>query len=437
MSSRLDSTLAAQYACLRNLRWFAGAPRRPRSAGAFLWIALILGASACTTGSAIESPPPPPDSSSEGRAPTGYDSQPDGLDYEAGADDSGGSLDAGAEPSGDDRGWQERMNIGIDEFKRADQEGYIRVLTLSPRRDSTGALVFTSKLVEQPRAAPVLLSRLLDRKTGRGVRRAIAEALPRTHGDWEEGASHLIRTEAEPSVRKALVESMRYAHYPHDLRGLRDGFRDENRRVRAAAARTTGFVRNGKVLWSELVSALFDEDAETRAGAAQSLGKLKVVEAWEGLSRVLGDADSTVRFKALQALERIDHERAKQLPALEKLASDPNTRTAKLAQALLGRKPAPRPKRVKSSAKKPGAKKPGAKKSAAKKPAAKKRPGAKQPGAKKPAAKQPGAKQPAKQPGNGTVAPAPAPTPAPPANPTGVASPAPVSPAPAPAPVPQ
>ncbi len=402
MSSRLDSSSAVQFACLRNLRGVA-----------LLSSALILGASACTTGSAIEPPPPPSiDAGSEGRAPTGYDSQPDGLDYEGEHDgvvvDAGVDAGAGAEPAGDDRGWQERMNIGIDEFKRDDQEGYIRVLTLSPRRDASGALVFTSKLVERPRAAPVLLSRLLDRKTGRGVRRAIAEALPRTHGDWEEGASHLIRTEAEPAVRKALVESMRYAHYPHDLRGLRAGFRDEDRRVRAAAARTTGFVRNGKVLWSELVSALFDEDAETRAGAAQSLGKLKVVKAWDGLSRVLGDKDSTVRFKALQALDLIDRERAKQLPELEKLSRDPNTRTAKLALALLGRKPPPRPKKLKSSAATTTAKKP---------------------------AKKPAEPKPATQPVGGTVTPAP--TPAPPTNPTGVVSPAPAPTTPAPAPAPR
>lgn len=304
-----------------------------------LLLLLALGLPACERSSAVESTPP----DDQGLAPLAYDEQPDELDAEdepaAVAEGSLTETAASPEVDEDSRAWQARMLAAIEAFKRDDQDGYIRVSTLSPKRDEVGDFVFTDSVVEEPRAAPVLLSRMLERRTTRVTRQAIAEALPRTRGDWAEGASHLIRTEAEASVRKVLVESMRYAPYPHNLRGLRYGFRDEHRHVRAAATRTSGFLRNGKALWTELVSALFDEDAEVRAGAASSLGRLGVAESWEGLVRVLGDRNGEVRFKALEALDRIDHARAQQLPELEKLTRDENERAAALASSLLGRPP--------------------------------------------------------------------------------------------------
>lgn len=190
--------------------------------------------------------------------------------------------------------------------------------------------------LQDSRAAPVLLRRLLQGTDPPETRRAIAEALPQTGGDWQEGAAALIALDASPEVRKQLVETMRYAAPPHDIEGLRRGFKDEDPAVNIAAARTTGFSRSGAELFQELFSSTFDADWDLRAAAVQALGMLRLPRSRDLLLKALADEEREVRLQALLALELLDPEGVIHLPQLEKLARDRKShRIARKAELLL------------------------------------------------------------------------------------------------------
>lgn len=232
--------------------------------------------------------------------------------------------------------WQQRMNIEFELFKSRDRAAFDVVMNLQPdEKTRSGRLLYTDKRLRDPRVAPVLLHRLISEKEKPKVRRAIAEALPMTGGDWEEAASHLLVIEADPDVRLALVRCMRHSKSPYDLKGLRVGLKDEKFDVQVAALETAGYVANGKVLRSELLSATFDERWEKRAAAIRSLGNLREVRSWRTLVRALSDRKAEVRLQALIGLEKIDANKAAQLPELSELAKDSSLRVARRAKALI------------------------------------------------------------------------------------------------------
>lgn len=232
--------------------------------------------------------------------------------------------------------WQQRMNIEFELFKSRDHVAFEQVLNLAPdEKTRSGRLVYTDKRLRDPRAAPVLLHRILSGNEKPAVRRAMADALPMTTGDWEEAVSHMLKVEGDAKVRLALVRCMRHSKSPYDLQGLRAGLRDENPDVQVAALETAGYVANGKVLVSELLSATFDDKWERRAAAIRSLGNLRENRAWKTLIRSLSDQKPEVRLQALISLEKIDAGQAAQLPEVRKLARDGSMRVAKRAKAVL------------------------------------------------------------------------------------------------------
>ncbi|HEY8379408.1 MAG TPA: HEAT repeat domain-containing protein [Nannocystis sp.] len=232
--------------------------------------------------------------------------------------------------------WRARVAVAVEALQKSDPALLARIDRLQPDRAVEGALSFSQPEVHDPRAAPVLLRRLLRGDDPVKVRCALVDALPLTGGDWQEGAAALVAIDASPQVRKHLVQIMRYADPPHSVHGLRLGFKDEHPEVNIAAARTAGFSKGGAELFPELYSSTFDADWDLRAAAVQALGMLKLPKSRDVLLRALSDEEREVRLQAFLALEQLDPEGILYLPQLETLAKDRKShRIARKAELLL------------------------------------------------------------------------------------------------------
>ncbi len=232
--------------------------------------------------------------------------------------------------------WRARVAIGIKTLESSDPDRLARLSSIQPDRGFADELTFKQPEVQDPRAAPVLLRRLMQGEDNVRVRCALVDALPATGGDGQEGAAALVGIDASPAVRKKLVEVMRYVDPPHSLHGLRLGFKDEDPEVNIAAARTAGFSRSGPELFPELFSSTFDTNWDLRAAAVQALGMLRLPQSREVLLKALYDDDREVRLQGLLALEQLDPDGIAFLPEIDRLARDRKShRIARKADALL------------------------------------------------------------------------------------------------------
>ena len=231
--------------------------------------------------------------------------------------------------------WQSRVAIAIEKLQTDSPELLTQLRAFQPTRSGADGMLFTQPELHDPRAAPILLQRLLAGTDPVKVRCAIVDALPGTGGDWQEGAAALIAVDSSARVRKQLVEVMRYAG-DHSVQSLRLGFKDEDPEINIAAARTAGFSRQGPALLPELYSSTFDTDWDLRAAAVQALGMLKLPQSRDVLIKALADESRDVRLQALLALEQLDPEGLLELPELERLAHDRKShRIARKAMTLL------------------------------------------------------------------------------------------------------
>lgn len=248
---------------------------------------------------------------------------------------------AGGAPAGDaaetpQLTWQQRLAIDIDGFKRDDALLYMKVRTAIPDDDDPNDPAFIALLTRDRRSAAVILARLLSRSEPVEARIALAEQLPFTRGDWDEGASVLIRLDPDAAVRKALVGTMRFAKAPHASAGLANGLRDEEAEVRAAAARIAGFQPDAATIEGAMVECLLgDSEWEARAAIARSFGALGLRSAFSALIGALGDRDPRVRIEALRALERIDPTAAAATPEVREQARSRDSRVAEAARRIL------------------------------------------------------------------------------------------------------
>ncbi len=230
------------------------------------------------------------------------------------------------------------MTIDVESFKREDAIRYIKVKTAIPESGDADDPEFIALLSGDPRSAGVILQRLMSSVEPLEIRAALAEQLPFTRGDWQEGAVVLIRIDPDAAVRKALVETMRYAGAPHAAEGLRRGLGDEVRAVRSAAARIAGFQPEAAKIEADLLTRLKeDKDWETRAAVAHSLGALGLGSAFSSLVSALEDRDPRVQVAALVALERLDVGRAAALDQVKALRRSPEARVSAAARRLIQR----------------------------------------------------------------------------------------------------
>jgi len=232
--------------------------------------------------------------------------------------------------------WTVRTVLAIAELQAQDPALYQKLLTIKPNRWVGSELFFAQPEIADPRAAPVLLKRLLNGDDSVLTRLAVVDALPSTGGDWQQGAAALVAVDAYPRVRKKLVEVMRYVSWPHNVDGLRLAFTDEKAPVRVAAARATGFARDGAGLYNELMNGTFDDDWDMRAACVQALGQLHATAARDRLIGMLADEQAEVRLQTMMALDRIDPEGLRERPELERLARErDHWKVADMAKRLL------------------------------------------------------------------------------------------------------
>jgi len=236
--------------------------------------------------------------------------------------------------------WRTRASLALAQMEERDPILYERLLTVQPNRRVGTEMFFTQPDVSEPYAAPVLLKRLLDSKDPIPVRLAVVDALPTTGGDWQEGAAAWASLDSSHLVRKKLVEMLRYVPPPASIAALRIALRDEEDDVRIAAARTTGFFRDGIDLYPELLASTTDDNWDMRVAAAQALGQLRVRAAWDRLVRMLSDPHPQVRLRALLSLERIDPVAVRRLPDLTRLTKNNLPGLAGLARRMLAERSA-------------------------------------------------------------------------------------------------
>ncbi len=151
-------------------------------------------------------------------------------------------------------------------------------------------------------------------------------------------ASRLLgRSDIPSALKRALAEALGEIGDPRAIPALVGALKDENERVRRAAAVALG--RIGAPAVPALIGALKDADREVRRAAAEALGRIGDREAVPALIGALKDADWEVRGAAAEALVRIG---APAVPALVGALKDENGWVRGAAAEALGRVGDPR-----------------------------------------------------------------------------------------------
>ena len=214
---------------------------------------------------------------------------------------------------------------------------------VSPRATRAGWLRYNDPLLLEPEAAVWALFELQQVDVASEERRALADALVRNLRNapqlaLEAAWMQQIAQEQDPIVRQVLIEGLRHATSSSALTALKTLLQHPDATSRAAAASTIGWRSDGAALSASLRAALRDQDASVRHLAARSLGYLGDVHAFEDLETLLEDPDPTTRAAALQALRRVDVNRAANLD-LRGLRSDPDPQVRAAVTALENAKP--------------------------------------------------------------------------------------------------
>jgi hypothetical protein len=231
--------------------------------------------------------------------------------------------------------WQSWVASENARIQKADPAFHDAVLHLETKQTRARFGRLVDPMLHNPDAAPVLIQRLQNGSDDSETRAAIAEALPRTQGQYAPAAAAMISTEADPKVRVALVDTLKKADAAHAILGLKAGFADSDIEVRRAAARIAGARVDGSELSAELLVALDDGDNELRGIAARSLGVLSVEEAKAPLAELVQDSDAEVRLHSLRALSRIDPAYAAALPGVDSMQQDSDQRVANVATKIV------------------------------------------------------------------------------------------------------
>ncbi len=233
-----------------------------------------------------------------------------------------------------DGGWRVRARAAAALQWRQDPALASLVSTVSPQPTRSGTPRFVERGLRDPDAAGLLVERLLARTDAPSHREALVEALRLSGGDWSEAVAGMLATEPDAGVRAQLAATLRDADADAAHAGLAVAAADADPGVRAAAMRALAGRSDGAEHAALVIDALRDGDAGVRAYAARAAGWLGLPAAWDGVVGLLADTDADVRLQALGALGRLDAARAAALPAVARLADDPDARVARAAARL-------------------------------------------------------------------------------------------------------
>jgi HEAT repeat protein len=171
--------------------------------------------------------------------------------------------------------WEARMEQAVTEGWEQNPTLFEAVLTVEPRATRAGFLRYDDPLLNDPQVTALLVQRLVSGNDEPPVRRALADALvrslPEGTGEWGDAWVALIAAEADPMVAETLVSGLRYAPVDVAMEGLRKALLSGLPQVRAAAARTIAWRKDGWLLTNELRQALDDSDEEVRSSASRAL----------------------------------------------------------------------------------------------------------------------------------------------------------------------
>jgi HEAT repeat protein len=230
--------------------------------------------------------------------------------------------------------WRLRMTAESILGWRQDAYLFDAVLRAEPRTNRAGQLRFFDPALRAPEAFPAIVERLLHGGEGPVLESALLVALVGLVPDWAEVSVGLLPEIEEPQLRAEVVGWLKKADPEFAHAGLRLGLTDEHPAVRAEAAITIGFRKDGAELADDLVAHLADEDASTRAMSARALGWLGVAEPLPAIVALVDDADPTVRLHALRAVRNLDVQQARALPQLGRLLRDADDKVARVARTL-------------------------------------------------------------------------------------------------------
>lgn len=218
---------------------------------------------------------------------------------------------------------------------RADPQAAELAWTGVPERTRTGQPAFVGEAFRDPAVGPVVLERLLRATDPPQWRAPLALAAVRAEAIPAGELVGLLRAEPDAAVRVVLLEVADRAPTADAAGALALGAMDRDPAVRAAALRALAARSDVPGLDGLIVAGAQDADPEVRAAAAQAIGWLGLSELWGAAQALLADPVPAVRIKALRALERLDEARARDLPAVQAMAEDPDPRTAAVARRLL------------------------------------------------------------------------------------------------------
>ena len=256
---------------------------------------------------------------------------PDGVETKAASEGS----QQQARPFSDDN-WEAQLGRELERIQRERPDFFRELSELAPAKTRGAFLRFTSPLVEESDAAPLLLKRFLDEKDPL-VRSALAEALPRTKGVWKQANFDLFEREKTARVRKLLIANFRFLDADLAHEGIRMALGAPERELRTSALRAALYHPEGKRFVPEYLSALSDDQPAVRAIAARSLGVHIDSKSAGALEKALGDSDAEVRLHALRSLDKVAPERASRSAQLEALTRDEDARVSRLAKAIRDR----------------------------------------------------------------------------------------------------
>ena len=205
-----------------------------------------------------------------------------------------------------------------------------------PERTRSGQAAFVGEAFRDPAVGPVVLDRLVRAQDPADWRPGLALAAVRAEAVPSEALSDLLRAEGDPAVRVVLLEVADKAPVDHAQPALALGAMDDSAAVRAAALRSLAARSDIEGHAGLILAGTQDADPEVRAAAAQAIGWLGMSDLWGAAQALLRDPEPGVRIKALRALERLDEDRARALPAVQAMAEDPDPRAAGVARRLLG-----------------------------------------------------------------------------------------------------
>lgn len=206
------------------------------------------------------------------------------------------------------------------------------VEALQPQTTRAGTLRFVDPVLGEAAAPALLAARLMQADDAPAVRHAVANALVRSlaaTGVTLPGLTALVQAEPDAAVRAELVPALDAAVHGQVLRTLLS--EDADPRVRAAVASAISDARDA-VTVAALETATADADAEVRLVSVRGLGWIGA--GFDAAAALLTDADVGVRRAAVQALSRIDPERAS--TAVAPLADDSDAHVRHLVARIRG-----------------------------------------------------------------------------------------------------